>query len=149
MSAKIKTAPQNDIISAVIESAKNYTPQPVGIDLFKSEAGNVVEGIYLGSKRVNREEMSDPNIPEDNRAKTITTVYIAASEQQWKRTGNPSAVQHFMMVKPGSLVRLECVQRGVKDNARSEFRLTLLLPPEEVSKVFETYDMIEGFQSIS
>jgi len=149
MSAKNKAAAKGDIIAAVIESAQTYTPQPVGIDLFKSEAGNIVEGIYLGSKRVNREEMSDPNIPEDNRAKTITTVYIAASEQQWKRTGNPSAVQHFMMVKPGSLVRLECVQRGVKDNARSEFRLTLLLPPEKVSETFEAYDLIEGFLSIS
>lgn len=136
------------IIASVIESAKSYTPTPVGVDLFKSEAGNFVEGIYLGTKRVAREDMSDPNIPEDKRNKTITTVYIAESEQRWLRTGNVSAVQHFMMVKPGSLVRLECLQRGVKDNARSEFKLTLLLPPERVADVIEPYDLIEGFLSM-
>lgn len=142
--SKLKTT-EISVFDAINKAASEKKPIQVGVKLFEANPGNEIQGVFMGLRDISREEMKDPDIPIDNRRKTISTAYIRTSEFLAYRTGNNSAVEHFRVVQPGSYVRLKCLTRGVKDNVCSTFELSILLTPDELAKIVEPYDLISGF----
>lgn len=119
---------------AFAESMSKSEGVETGVQHFDSVQGNVVQGYYLGIMRVSRDEMYDEKIAApDRRKSTLDTVYIRVNRHLIKRTANPSAVQHFLGVKPGSLVRLHCIAAGVAAQKAAQFRLILLADADEVA----------------
>lgn len=148
MSAKkqSQTAEEESVFARIEKAAAGRTPIRVGVKLFESNRGNVIQGIYMGIRDVSREEMKDADITGDSRRKNIPTVYIRTSEYECYRTGNEGATQHFAVIEPGSYVRLECVQRGTKGESRSVFEVTMLYKPEDLAAEFlDPSDLISGF----
>ena len=134
------------IFDQIAAKAAKVKPQQGGVRLFKSDLGNEVSGVYMGTRTVSREEMKDDAIPTDNRVKNIETAYIRTGEFVAYRTGNQGAVQHFSIIQPGSYVRLRCTAEGVAGNKRAEFEVDILFTPEQLAAEFgEPSDLIAGF----
>ena len=137
------------VISQVSETAK---PIEMGVTHFDSVSGASITGIFLGIGVKSRDEMSDPEVP-DNRKKNLETVFIRVSDFLTKYTANEGAVGHFKFggVKPGALVRLTCVQRGYQGTnenpgQKSSFKLEQLASADAMAERYpELSNALVGF----
>lgn len=125
--------------------AKQNKPIEMGVKHFDSIPGNSIEGYFMGVGKVDKKEMTDEAIP-DNRRSTIETAYIRVSPYLVMRTGNASAVQHFMGLPAGSYVRLTCTEKAQAGERAAQFRLELLASSEQVAEALggDITELISG-----